>query len=116
LCNISDFDLAGDFMPQSVARQIEYWVKHYTPQADIALQPLALTRTQVVSISYREYPSKSLIYADDIKAELNNLDQQASTNIRNTSSVLYDGFLQVTNSSSDSLTLALIPLPFIKGE
>jgi hypothetical protein len=55
---ISDFDPAGDFMPQSVARQIEYWVKHYAPSADIALQPLALTRPQVVERQLPRIPIK----------------------------------------------------------
>jgi hypothetical protein len=45
-------------MPQSVARQIEYWVKHYAPSADIALQPLALTRPQVVERQLPRIPIK----------------------------------------------------------
>jgi len=47
---ISDFDPAGDGMPVAVARQIEFWREQYAPDAEIVLQPIALTREQV-----REY-------------------------------------------------------------
>jgi len=44
---VSDFDPAGDFMPPSIARQIEFWLRDIAPDADIKLQPLALTAEQV---------------------------------------------------------------------
>lgn len=47
---VSDFDPAGDGMPVSVARQIEFWLHEFAPDSDIALQPIALTAEQV-----REY-------------------------------------------------------------
>lgn len=43
---ISDFDPAGDGMPVAVARQIEFWIRDYASDADIKLQPLALTAEQ----------------------------------------------------------------------
>jgi hypothetical protein len=44
---ISDFDPAGDRMPFTAARQIEFWLHKYAPGADIKLSTLALTRAQV---------------------------------------------------------------------
>jgi transcriptional regulator with XRE-family HTH domain len=44
---ISDFDPAGDCMPVGVARQAEFWLTQYAPDADIKLTPLALTHEQV---------------------------------------------------------------------
>lgn len=55
---ISDFDPAGDGMPFQVARQIEYWLRNYAPEADIALQPLALTRAQVQEYKLPRIPVK----------------------------------------------------------
>ena len=55
---ISDFDPAGDGMPFQVARQIEYWLHSYAPEADIALQPLALTRAQVQEYKLPRIPVK----------------------------------------------------------
>jgi hypothetical protein len=55
---ISDFDPAGDKMPQSVARQVEYWVGQYEIDADIALTPLALTATQVEQFDLPRIPIK----------------------------------------------------------
>jgi hypothetical protein len=44
---ISDFDPAGASMPVSVARQIEYWIQRYLPNADIRLKPIILTASQI---------------------------------------------------------------------
>jgi len=55
---ISDFDPAGDGMPVAVARQIEFWIRDYAPDADIKLQPLALTRAQVVVYELPRIPIK----------------------------------------------------------
>jgi len=44
---ISDFDPAGDRMPDSVARQLEFWLRYYAPNAELKLTPLALTHEQV---------------------------------------------------------------------
>lgn len=55
---ISDFDPAGDGMPFQVARQIEFWLHNYAPEADIALQPLALTRSQVQEFQLPRIPVK----------------------------------------------------------
>lgn len=55
---ISDFDPAGDGMPFQVARQIEFWLHDYAPEADIALQPLALTRSQVQEFQLPRIPVK----------------------------------------------------------
>lgn len=46
---ISDYDPAGSFMPQAVARQIEYWLPDYAPGADVKLEPLVMTRDQVIT-------------------------------------------------------------------
>lgn len=53
---ISDFDAAGDFMPRSVARQIEFWQKDYG--VDIRLEPIVLTREQVVEYNLPTAPMK----------------------------------------------------------
>jgi transcriptional regulator with XRE-family HTH domain len=55
---ISDFDPAGDWMPASVARQIEYWLADYAPDTDIKLTPLALTQAQVVHYRLPRIPTK----------------------------------------------------------
>jgi hypothetical protein len=55
---ISDFDPAGDGMPVAVARQIEFWIRDYAPGADIKLQPLALTREQVIGYALPRIPIK----------------------------------------------------------
>lgn len=55
---ISDFDPAGDKMPQSVARQVEYWVSRFGIDADIALNPLALTAAQVEQFGLPRIPIK----------------------------------------------------------
>lgn len=55
---ISDFDPAGDFMPPSIARQIEFWLRDFAPEADIKLQPLALTAEQVLHYQLPPIPIK----------------------------------------------------------
>ncbi|HSA45383.1 MAG TPA: hypothetical protein P5552_02490 [Candidatus Competibacteraceae bacterium] len=55
---ISDFDPAGDFMPPSIARQIEFWLRDIAPDADIKLQPLALTAEQVKHYELPPIPIK----------------------------------------------------------
>lgn len=55
---ISDFDPAGDSMPVSVARQVEYWLAEYAPTADIALTPIVLTREQVEGYDLPRIPVK----------------------------------------------------------
>jgi hypothetical protein len=59
---IVDFDPAGVFMPGSVARQLEFYLKRYVPDADIKLMHLALTREQV--IEYR-LPRKPIEAEED---------------------------------------------------
>jgi hypothetical protein len=44
---ISDLDRAGRRMPISVARQCEFWLREYLPEADIRLEPIVLTDEQV---------------------------------------------------------------------
>jgi hypothetical protein len=44
---LSDFDPAGDHMPVALARQIEFWLKPYAPEASVKLTALALTLEQV---------------------------------------------------------------------
>jgi hypothetical protein len=55
---ISDFDPAGDGMPVGVARQLEFWLQKYAPEADIKLQPLALTHAQVTEYALPRIPIK----------------------------------------------------------
>ena len=55
---ISDFDPAGAFMPDAVARQIEYWRIQLAIQHEIKLQPLVLTRQQVVDFRLPSIPIK----------------------------------------------------------
>jgi hypothetical protein len=55
---ISDFDPAGDRMPVALARQIEFWLKEYAPDADIKLQTLALLREQVQHYQLPRVPIK----------------------------------------------------------
>jgi hypothetical protein len=45
-------------MPVAVARQIEFWIRDYAPGADIKLQPLALTRDQVITYELPRIPIK----------------------------------------------------------
>jgi hypothetical protein len=55
---ISDFDPAGDRMPVALARQIEFWLKEYAPEAGIKLSTLALTREQVQQYQLPRVPIK----------------------------------------------------------
>ena len=55
---ISDFDPAGDGMPVAVARQVEYWLETYAPEADVKLTPLVLTRDQVTEYRLPRIPLK----------------------------------------------------------
>jgi hypothetical protein len=45
---VSDFDPAGVDMPVQVARQIQFWRPDLAPYIHFALQPIALTKDQVV--------------------------------------------------------------------
>jgi len=56
---ISDFDPAGDAMPVAVARQIEYWTNELEANINIKLQPIVLTRDQVVNYDLPRIPIKS---------------------------------------------------------
>jgi hypothetical protein len=55
---ISDFDPAGDQMPVAVARQIEFWLPQYAPDADVRLVPLALTQKQAEDLELPRIPIK----------------------------------------------------------
>lgn len=55
---ISDFDPAGDGMPTAVARQIEYWLHTYPLEVDIRLNPLVLTKEQVIAYKLPRTPIK----------------------------------------------------------
>lgn len=55
---ISDFDPAGSFMPQQIARQIEFWLQQKDLNHDVALTPLALTKEQVVRYELPRIPIK----------------------------------------------------------
>lgn len=55
---ISDFDPAGSFMPDAVARQIECWRVRLGIDADVKLNPLALTREQVMRYELPSIPIK----------------------------------------------------------
>jgi hypothetical protein len=55
---ISDFDPAGEQMPVSTARQIQFWIDEYAPGAEIKLMPLALTKEQVIRYRLPRTPIK----------------------------------------------------------
>lgn len=55
---IADFDPAGSFMPQQIARQLEYWLQAKGLDLDIALSPIALTRDQVEQYDLPRIPIK----------------------------------------------------------
>ena len=55
---VSDFDPAGDGMPVSVARHLEFWRRFYAPESDVALTPLALTLQQVRDYNLPRTPIK----------------------------------------------------------
>lgn len=47
---VSDCDKAGRNMPIAVSRGVEYWRKYFCPDADIKVQPIALTKEQVAKL------------------------------------------------------------------
>jgi hypothetical protein len=53
---ISDFDGSGLGMPISAARQAEFWLSTYAPDADLKLTAIALTREQVEHYSLPRAP------------------------------------------------------------
>jgi hypothetical protein len=55
---ISDFDPAGSFMPDAVARQIEYWRLRLGIDIEVKLEPIALTREQVIRYRLPSIPIK----------------------------------------------------------
>lgn len=55
---VSDFDPAGHGMPVSVARKIEFFLRDRGLDLDIRLQPVALTREQVVAYELPRTPIK----------------------------------------------------------
>ncbi len=55
---ISDFDPAGFFMPQAIARQIQFWLWREGREADIRLKPLVLTKAQVEEFKLPRKPIK----------------------------------------------------------
>lgn len=55
---ISDFDPAGVGMPISISRQTEFWLEEYAPGADIAIEPIALTRAQIDKYQLPRVPIK----------------------------------------------------------
>lgn len=55
---VSDFDPAGYGMPVSVARKLEFFVRDRDLDLDIALEPIALTRQQVVEFGLPRQPIK----------------------------------------------------------
>lgn len=55
---LSDFDPAGDCMPLTVSRQLEFWREQYGPDVDVALTPLGLTKAQVEEYGLPTIPIK----------------------------------------------------------
>lgn len=55
---VSDFDPAGDLMPKSIARKIEYRVRKREHDTDIRLRPLALTKEQCIEYELPRKPIK----------------------------------------------------------
>lgn len=55
---ISDFDPAGDSMPVSVARQLEFWIMKMFPDRKVMLNPLVLTWEQVQKYRLPRTPIK----------------------------------------------------------
>lgn len=56
---VSDFDPAGDFMPASVARQIEYWRPLVAPDTGVLLVRALLTAEQVAEYQLPPIPIKT---------------------------------------------------------
>jgi hypothetical protein len=44
---VSDFDRAGQNMPNQVGTQVAFWMKEYLPDADIRLEPIVLREEQI---------------------------------------------------------------------
>ncbi len=55
---ISDFDPAGECMPISVGRKIEWFIRSAFPEKDIRLKPLVLTKEQCVKFQLPRTPIK----------------------------------------------------------
>jgi len=55
---VSDFDPAGYGMPKSVARKVEWLIRERYPGLDIRLEPIALTRDQVIDYRLPRQPIK----------------------------------------------------------
>lgn len=55
---VSDFDPAGAFMPDAVARQIEFWRYQLGIDIEIKLHPIALTKEQVIEYQLPSIPIK----------------------------------------------------------
>lgn len=55
---ISDFDPAGEGMPISVGRKIEWFIRTYFPDKDIRLKPLVLTKEQCIRYKLPRTPIK----------------------------------------------------------
>jgi hypothetical protein len=56
---ISDFDPAGEGMPISVARKIEWFIRERYPELDIKLMPLVLTKGQCIEYALPRTPIKA---------------------------------------------------------
>lgn len=54
---ISDHDPAGEIMPISVSRHLEYWREVIAPGAEVTLTPLALTADQVATYDLPRIPN-----------------------------------------------------------
>jgi hypothetical protein len=55
---ITDFDPAGDFMPQSVARMVEYYREKFAPDVEIKLEHILLTKEQCLHYKLPRIPIK----------------------------------------------------------
>jgi hypothetical protein len=55
---VSDFDPAGDHMPATAARQVEFYLPRYAPGKEVKLTPIALTKEQVIQYGLPRIPIK----------------------------------------------------------
>lgn len=55
---ISDFDPAGERMPVAMARQVEFWHRHFAKDIDLKITPLVLTQEQVETYDLPRTPIK----------------------------------------------------------
>ncbi|HEX9972010.1 MAG TPA: hypothetical protein VGD14_08070, partial [bacterium] len=55
---ISDFDPAGFHMPKQVARQIEFWMYKNKLELDVKLNPIVLTKEQMINYQLPRIPIK----------------------------------------------------------